>query len=153
MRVDGNPFGQDTRVSWLSIAGSWPDLVLLPLLVVNHREWWLRVLVRQLLDEVEFHCLVGAQLLVVHLVRHLVNLLHDHFLVEGAICFAGQEFPVHYLEGVRDRVVLSFEGPVARQDRVVDALDEDHFVEGIELLLELLVPPLDVSWHFWQGMR
>lgn len=55
------------------------------------------------------------------------------------------------LEGVTDSVVLSLEGPEARQNRVVDSLHQYYFLEWIVVLdhLVLLIPSCDSLFCRW----
>lgn len=85
------------------------------------------------------------------LIRQLFNVVDNLVLEKSVVRLAWLKLFMHNLERVRDGVVLPLQSSEARQNRVVDALYEDHFVEWIELLhLQVLVPPLNVGRHLVQ---
>ena len=127
MRVDSDPLSKDSRLGGVTDGAAScsfrSDFVLLSGKIVDRWEWRLTILVWQLLDEIELYGFVSAKPCAVQVVGHLVYLLEEHLLVERARSLARQELPVHDLEGVRDSVVLTLQGSIARQDGVVNTFD------------------------------
>jgi hypothetical protein len=87
--------------------------------------------------------LVFVLTIFIELVRHLVDLLHYHLLVEaGVFVLLRKKLSVHDFKCVADRVIFSLKSSVTRQDRIVDAFHKDNFVERVEVLLLQVVVPL-----------
>lgn len=88
---------------------------------------------------------------------HLFGQLASHLLQELALVLSRLELLVHDLKRVAHRVVLTLEGSEARQDLVVDALDQNHFLKGVVVLgpglVVLEVPGVDAFFNDLVSIR